>query len=220
MEAPQIRLETASGATLLARLVAHGAHYGPGDRGVNESLAPLVDFSIPRTSGLMHVGTYLADDVRSCCERRQTFTPGGKLAYRLERDACRRLLSWIDEPYAPDDSFTALVIGDEETCGRTAAMLRHLGLETHMTHDAVQGLARATSQPPSLVLVDADGLTRLTAADLVARLRSSSQARDVPLLVSSANPAAHGGLDADAVLRSPVDEAELTAAVSELFELV
>ncbi|HSP70950.1 MAG TPA: hypothetical protein VLN26_01195 [Gaiellaceae bacterium] len=221
MDGPRIRLETASAASLVARLVVPGARYGPDDRFVNATAGSLVDFSVARGSALRHVGTYEVDDVRACCARPDGFTPGGRPAYKLGRSACRRLAEWTLDPGAAAlETLTALLIGDDDTCARAALVLRRLGFETQVTHDAVRGLAQASSLPPSLVVVDADGLTRLSAPQLLARLRASSRARATPVIVVAADPAAHRALPADAVLRSPVGQSEVAEAITELFELV
>lgn len=98
-----ILLEAVSGLKIEARLVPHGAPFGPDGRYSNTSVQPLVEF---RRHGvrpiLAYLNTYPADyfgtiskDVR--------FSPDSSLRFAIPTGELQRLTIWISEMLGRDD---------------------------------------------------------------------------------------------------------------------
>jgi hypothetical protein len=94
--ADSIRLTTASGGAVEARLVLYGDRFGPNGRYVNEG-RPVVEFKRCDVSpSIAYINSFQLEYVGSI-KRDVRFSPDGTLPNALPLAEVERLLAWLDD---------------------------------------------------------------------------------------------------------------------------
>ncbi len=210
--APQLRLVSASGVELLARLVYRGDRYGNGRQLVNTTWHTLVEFALPRGTGEQMVAAYNVDDLPVDVAR---WKPGGVAQLEMTPAETDRLLRWIEDPDSETET-VVLLVGDEVELDKASVALKRLSLTTRREADGQRALQHARTAAPAVVVVGHD-TGSLAPAEVVHRLAASEDTRGVPVVLFGVP--ANGANGASLTIEAR-DYAALTAGVSELLDLV
>lgn len=108
---------------------------------------------------------------------------------------------------------TVLVVEDDEHL-RTifAANLTIAGFVVREAADGLAALRLIDSAPPDLVVLDL-GLPNVTGQGVLAEIRAHPNTRDVPVIVVTGSDVSASSIDADSLLRKPVDPSDLIRLV-------
>jgi len=83
--------------------------------------------------------------------------------------------------------YVLVVDDDEDARVLLSAVLTGLGLPHECASDGIEALAQIEERAPKLILLDLM-MPRMHGYDVVARLRSNPETRDIPVVVVSAHP--------------------------------
>jgi CheY-like chemotaxis protein len=210
--APQLRLTSAAGVEVLARLVYRGDRYGAGRQLVNTGWQTLIEFALPRGAGEQMVAVYNVDDLPVDIAG---WKPGGVAQLEMTGAETDRLVRWIQDPDS-DTEVVVLLVGDEEDLDKASVALKRLSLATKREADGQRALQHARTIAPAVIVVGRD-TGALSPAEVVRKLGASEDTRDVPVVLFGVPENGANGASLHVEAR---DFAALAAGVSELLDLV
>jgi CheY-like chemotaxis protein len=112
-----------------------------------------------------------------------------------------------------------LVIDDEPAnVELTSAMLRAQGFGIESAHSGTDALQRANRQKPDLIVTDYE-MPGMTGREVAEKIRANEDTREIPILICTYADVSEADLrPADALLRRPFSQEELTSTVTKLLE--
>ena len=209
--APQLRLVSAAGVEVLARLVYKGDRYGSGRTLVNTGWHTLIEFALPRGAGEQMVAVYNVDDLPTDVKG---WMPGGMAQLSMGEAETDRLLRWIDDPDSERETIV-LLVGDEAELDKASVALQRLSLTPRREADGGRAVNAARSAAPVVVVVGRD-TGSVSPYDVVRRLASAEETRDVPVVLFGVP---QNGASASLEVAAG-DYNALVSGVTELLDLV
>jgi chemotaxis family two-component system response regulator PixH len=112
-----------------------------------------------------------------------------------------------------------LVVDDEPAnAALTGAMLRAQGFGIENAHSGTDALQRANRQKPDLVVTDYE-MPGMTGREVAERLRANAYTAEIPILICTYADVTEDELrPADALLRRPFSQEDLTSTVTRLLQ--